>query len=168
METAESLEAARVILHGRPPDVVLLDLYLPDAPASSCSRTCAGAPETEVVVHDRPGLHPLGSGRDARGRCGLPDQAGGSGSSARDPGHVGRNADLRDEIDTLRGELRRLGRFGKIVGASPVMQTVYDRIERVAPTDTTVLITGETGTGKELAAHTLHELSRRSKKPSCR
>ena len=79
-------------------------------------------------------------------------------------GHVGRNAELRHEIDTLRGELRRLGRFGRIIGSSPAMHSVYDRIERVAPTDTTVLITGETGTGKEIAAHTLHQLSRRSKK----
>jgi DNA-binding NtrC family response regulator len=45
------------------------------------------------------------------------------------------------------------------------MQAVYDQIQRVAPTDTTVLVTGETGTGKELVAQTIHVLSRRSDRP---
>jgi DNA-binding NtrC family response regulator len=68
---------------------------------------------------------------------------------------------LRGEIDALRVQLRGLGRFGDLVGSSPQMQLVYDQIERVAPTDTTVLITGDTGTGKEVAARTIHRLSRR-------
>ena len=54
----------------------------------------------------------------------------------------------------LRGELRQLGRFGALIGASPAMQKVYDLIGKVAPTDATVLITGESGTGKELVAQT--------------
>jgi transcriptional regulator with GAF, ATPase, and Fis domain len=45
------------------------------------------------------------------------------------------------------------------------MQRVYDMLERVAPTDSTVLIVGETGTGKDLGAETIHQLSRRAKKP---
>jgi two-component system, NtrC family, response regulator AtoC len=63
----------------------------------------------------------------------------------------------------LRTELRELGRFGALVGASPVMRKVYDLIGRVARTDASVFITGETGTGKELVAQTIHALSRRSK-----
>jgi DNA-binding NtrC family response regulator len=73
--------------------------------------------------------------------------------------------DLRAEISTLRHELRRLGRFGHMVGGSESMQQVYDLILRVAPTDASVLIVGETGTGKELVAQTLHELSPRAKRP---
>jgi DNA-binding NtrC family response regulator len=65
----------------------------------------------------------------------------------------------------LRAELRRIGHFGPMVGTSSVMQQVYDLIARVAPTSSSVLITGETGTGKELVAETLHRLSRRAKKP---
>jgi DNA-binding NtrC family response regulator len=61
---------------------------------------------------------------------------------------------LREEVDTLRGELRKLGRFGSLIGRSPAMQRVYDLITRVAPTDATVLLTGESGTGKELAMDT--------------
>jgi DNA-binding NtrC family response regulator len=52
-----------------------------------------------------------------------------------------------------------------IVGDSPAMQTVYALIERVAPTDSTVLITGESGTGKELVARALHDSSPRTSKP---
>jgi len=79
--------------------------------------------------------------------------------------NVRRTLALREEVDRLRDELRRLGRFGHIVGASEPMQYVYDMIERVAPTDSTVLIVGETGTGKDLVAQTIHQLSRRAKKP---
>jgi two-component system, NtrC family, response regulator HydG len=79
--------------------------------------------------------------------------------------NVRRTLELREEIDELRGELRRLGRFGRIVGASEPMQRVYDMVERVAPTDSTVLVVGETGTGKDLIAETLHQLSRRGRKP---
>jgi two-component system, NtrC family, response regulator AtoC len=78
---------------------------------------------------------------------------------------VARPADLKTEIGALRDELRRLGRFGRLLGSSTAMQRVYDQIARVAPTAATVLITGESGTGKELVAQTLHELSRRRKQP---
>ncbi|HEY6552421.1 MAG TPA: sigma-54 dependent transcriptional regulator, partial [Vicinamibacteria bacterium] len=80
-------------------------------------------------------------------------------------GNVTRALEMRGEITSLRGELRKLGRFGPLVGASPPMQKVYDLIGRVARTDASILISGETGTGKELVAETIHRLSRRSKLP---
>ncbi len=52
--------------------------------------------------------------------------------------------------------------FEEIVGASPALQAVLDRVAKVAPTDSTVLITGETGTGKELIARAIHKRSKRS------
>jgi len=52
--------------------------------------------------------------------------------------------------------------FERIIGRSPALEAVLDRVERVAPTDSTVLIQGETGTGKELIAHAIHNLSSRS------
>jgi DNA-binding NtrC family response regulator len=73
--------------------------------------------------------------------------------------------ELSREIGSLRGELRRLGRFGGLVGASPRMQAVYDLVTKVAPTDVPVLVVGETGTGKEVVANTVHAMSRRREHP---
>jgi two-component system response regulator HydG len=64
-----------------------------------------------------------------------------------------------------RAELRDLGRFGRMIGASGPMQATYDVLGRVGATEAPVLLTGETGTGKELAARTLHDLSKRRDKP---
>jgi len=75
--------------------------------------------------------------------------------------HVKKTSALHHEIGELREELRKLGRFGRILGGSPRMQVLYDQLSRVAPTSATVLLIGESGTGKELAAQTVHELSRR-------
>jgi len=61
----------------------------------------------------------------------------------------------------LHAELQRTGRFGPLVGRSGRMELLYEQIVRVARTSVPVFIKGETGTGKELAARTVHELSRR-------
>ena len=68
------------------------------------------------------------------------------------------NLALRDEID-------RTSMFEEIVGISTSVKSVVARISKVAPTDSSVLITGETGTGKELAARAIHRRSRRAKGP---
>jgi transcriptional regulator with GAF, ATPase, and Fis domain len=74
-------------------------------------------------------------------------------------------------LDELRVDNRRLHerleayRFGEIVGTSPPMQSVFRKVEKIAPTDISVLITGETGTGKELIAREIHNRSPRATKP---
>ncbi|MDR5647629.1 sigma-54-dependent transcriptional regulator, partial [Burkholderia cenocepacia] len=78
---------------------------------------------------------------------------------------IPRPYELIDEVQSLRASLRHLGRFGALVGRSDAMQHVYDMIEHNARTETAVLFSGEAGTGKKLAARTLHELSRRRKGP---
>lgn len=65
------------------------------------------------------------------------------------------NVALREEIDITR-------MFEEIVGSSPALQSVLAKVAKVAPTDSTVLITGETGTGKELIARAIHKRSQRS------
>ena len=65
----------------------------------------------------------------------------------------------------LQREHRLLHGGGRIVGESPAIMEVLSLIEQVAPTETTVLVEGETGTGKELVAHRIHELSSRSGRP---
>jgi transcriptional regulator with GAF, ATPase, and Fis domain len=62
----------------------------------------------------------------------------------------------------LKAEIDRSWMFEEIVGASPALQSVLTRVSKVATTDSTVLVTGETGTGKELIAHAIHKQSLRS------
>ena len=73
----------------------------------------------------------------------------------------GRN--LEQENRTLRQQVEDRFGFENIWGESPVLREVLDTIKQVAPSSANVLIEGESGTGKELAAHALHNLSRRNK-----
>ncbi|MFP8878824.1 MAG: sigma-54 dependent transcriptional regulator [Myxococcota bacterium] len=66
------------------------------------------------------------------------------------------NAKLRAENVYLRREVERRYAFDQIIGSSPAMQAVFDVMEKVAQTDATVLISGETGTGKDIVARALH------------
>jgi formate hydrogenlyase transcriptional activator len=59
-------------------------------------------------------------------------------------------------------------RFEQVIGNSPALEAVLEQVERVAPTDSTVIIQGETGTGKELIAHAIHNLSLRCGRPFIR
>jgi PAS domain S-box-containing protein len=73
--------------------------------------------------------------------------------------------DLKDQLlrenVALREEVDRVSMFEEIVGTSSALQAVLSRVMKVAPTDSTVLITGETGTGKELVARAIHRRSSR-------
>ncbi len=76
---------------------------------------------------------------------------------------------LKEELEKenlyLRNELMSVSAFGEIVGESDTLKHVEYRVEQVAPQDTTVLLEGETGTGKELFARAIHQRSKRNKKP---
>ncbi len=67
--------------------------------------------------------------------------------------------------DVVEIELSKQDRFDKVIGASPSMREIFASLEKVSPSDLTVLITGETGTGKELIARGIHNASNRKKKP---
>jgi transcriptional regulator with GAF, ATPase, and Fis domain len=73
---------------------------------------------------------------------------------------------LKDELDkeniVLREEVEKTSMLQEVVGSSPALQRVLARASKVAPTDSTVLILGETGTGKELIARAIHKRSQRS------
>src|SRR5437899_355121 len=71
----------------------------------------------------------------------------------------------RTELEVTRRKLRDAGSLGQLVGSSKKMQEIFHLIEMVAPSTASVLITGASGTGKELVARTVHELSPRRNKP---
>jgi len=72
---------------------------------------------------------------------------------------------LQEKVKLLDKALKKSHQFDELIGQSPPMRKLIDRLERVADTETSILITGETGTGKELVAQALHRRSRRHKGP---
>jgi DNA-binding NtrC family response regulator len=77
---------------------------------------------------------------------------------------LGRVRDQR-QVAALTRQLRETGRLGDLVGESKVMQDIMRVVEQVAPSSASVLITGETGSGKEILARTIHRLSPRAERP---
>jgi DNA-binding NtrC family response regulator len=69
------------------------------------------------------------------------------------------------ELRELRAEQNRCGKLHELIGTSPAMQELFTLVKRIAPADVNVLITGETGTGKELMARAIHQMGSRSGGP---
>src|SRR2546429_9781249 len=72
---------------------------------------------------------------------------------------------LEKENDALRRRMAADGQFGQMIGRSAEMRRAFEMADRVAPTDSTVLILGESGTGKDLLAQEIHARSPRAGKP---
>ncbi|HWO24986.1 MAG TPA: sigma 54-interacting transcriptional regulator [Kofleriaceae bacterium] len=85
------------------------------------------------------------------------------------PGNVFRightNIQFQSTQDVVEIELSKQDRFGLLLGSSPAMREIFAHLEKVAPSDLTCLITGETGTGKEMVARSLHDKSQRKTRP---
>ena len=159
--TAGSLAEAREGLAAGTPDVFLVDLTLPDGDGLAWLRSEPAASTAEVIVIT--GSTSVDAAVDAL-HGGALDYLTKPIDRARLRSalvNVMRTRALKEEVGSLRGELRDLGRFGRMVGRSAPILEVYDLVARVAPTNATVLITGESGTGKELVAETLHHCSKR-------
>ena len=75
-----------------------------------------------------------------------------------------RLATLEKENDALRRRLTTEGQFGQMIGRTEEMRRAFEMADRVAPTDSTVMILGETGTGKKLIASAIHKRSKRAAK----
>jgi DNA-binding NtrC family response regulator len=163
--TAPTLGEARQQLALRSPDLLLLDLQLPDGSGMTLldERELLGG--TEVVLMT--GHATLDTSIQGL-RYGVADYLI-KPVSARQLqsilSRVSRPDVLRAEFDSLTQDLRRSGRFGRLVGNSDAMKLVYEQIGRVAGTSVTVLVTGESGSGKEMAARTVHDMSRRRARP---
>jgi two-component system, NtrC family, response regulator AtoC len=158
---AHSLRDARIELGRQRPDVLLTDLLLPDGEGIELLRELDQPEATEVIVVTG---HATVDSAVAALRAGASDYLIKPADLERVQAvlrHAKKTSALQHEIGELRDELRRMGRFGRILGSSQRMQVLYDQLTRVAPTSATVMLIGESGTGKELAAQTIHELSRR-------
>jgi two-component system, NtrC family, response regulator AtoC len=162
--TADSLRNARIQLTRFVPDLVLTDLMLPDGQGIELVSELKDN-NIEVVVMT--GHASVETAVDAL-RSGAADYMIKPVDIDRLRAilkRIPKPQHFREEIGELREELRRLGRFGFMLGSSPAMHKLYDQLSRVAPTSASVMLIGESGTGKEMVAQTIHALSRRKREP---
>ena len=158
--TATTLAEAQAQLDEAPVDVVLTDLVLPDGSGLELVEGAAGVGAQVVLITGHASVETAVEAL-RRGATDYLTKPVDLGRLKAILANVARTRELQAEIGSLRGELRKLGRFGPLVGRSAAMGAVYDLIARVAPTDATVCVVGESGTGKEVVAQAVHELSRR-------
>ncbi|MEO6626422.1 MAG: sigma-54 dependent transcriptional regulator [Burkholderiaceae bacterium] len=163
--TANSLRAARRMLALQPPDVVLLDLMLPDGNGMDLMDEIRALPQAEVVLVT--GHASVETSVQAL-RLGAADYLTKPLNIKQFRGvlsRLKRPSTLRSDAAGLQLTLDTDGHFGLMWGRSAPMRRVHEQILRVAGTAVTVFVTGESGSGKELVARTVHDLSRRVARP---
>jgi DNA-binding NtrC family response regulator len=147
-------------------DLVISDLRMPDGDGLDVLRAAkAHAPATEVIL-----LTAYAEWKSAKEaiRLGALDYF----EKGQEPDELNHRIDmalagraLRRENENLRAQLRERYALSGLIAQSPAMHTVLDLVERVAPTDATLLIQGESGTGKEVIAKAVHHASGRATRP---
>ena len=167
VEVALNGEAARRKLESQIFDIVISDIRMPDTTGVDLLQFCkeispssyflliTGVPTVETAI----AAINSGADRYVIKDHDLVDQL------RRAVRQVDETLKLKTEAGYLRRELRRLTGQDNIIGHSAKMRAIFDMIMTVAPQTSRVLITGETGTGKELIARAIHENSARSKEP---
>jgi two-component system response regulator AtoC len=158
-------EAARAIEEFQP-EVLVVDVHLPDGDGIEVFRLASESdPSRDGIVIT--GQASLGSAVEAL-RAGVADYL----LKPLRPAQLevvfqrlNARRRLESEVETLRAELQETGKLGDLIGRSEPMMKVFDAIRRVARSSAPILITGASGTGKEVVAKTLHRLSRRSSAP---
>jgi two-component system response regulator HydG len=147
-------------------DVVVTDLMMNDIGGLEIlARAKKSSPETEVIVVTGHGTIPSAVAAMQQGAFNYLQKP-------LDLGHLRTAVEKASEGVRLRRQNLELNRrldekfgFEGVVGSSPQMLGLIERLKRIAPTDATVLVQGETGTGKELVAQAIHQNSPRKSKP---
>ncbi len=162
---AESAAAARQLMAGNASDLILLDLVMPGEDGLTFLRWMrANEIETPVLV-----VSALDGARTAADAL----QSGAADYIVKGfdieelrkrVANILQLAELGAENARLRRELVTDGQFGRMLGASAAMRRVFEMADRVARTDATVLLLGESGTGKDLLAQEIHDRSPRAGK----
>ncbi len=162
---ADSAAAARSLLTAERPDLLLLDVVLPGEDGLAFLRWL------RQEGHDLPVL--MVSALDTAKMAVEALQLGAAdylvkGFELEELRHRVANllklAGLEQENESLRRRVASEGQFGKMIGRSAAMRKAFEMADRVAPTDSTVLILGESGTGKDLLAQEIHARSKRNGK----
>ena len=161
-----SAEDALAKISGYQPDTLIADVELPGMNGLDLLKQLA--PE----LHDVPSIIITGKGSEERAVAAI--EAGafwyiekplkGPVLRALLDRALAKARDTR-QLSILQRQLREAGRLGDLVGASKAMQEVMRIVEMAAPSSASVLITGETGSGKEIVARTVHKLSPRAQNP---
>ena len=163
--TAGSLRDARRQMALQEPDIVLLDLMLPDGSGMELFNDAKHLPNAELVLIT--GHASLDTSIQAL-RLGAADYLVKPMSLKQLQGvlsRVTRPSALKAVAGDMESVLEKEGHFGALWGRSAPMRRVYQQIVRVAGTAVSVFITGESGSGKEVVARTVHDLSRRRSNP---
>lgn len=166
VDTAANGETALEMLAAKPYDIMLVDIKM-DGMSGLEVLKIVNDRELDTAVVMITAYGSISSAIEAM-KCGAVEYL----LKPFDPEEIGlliekiiARQDQEKENAYLRSEVKQQARFESMIGQSRAMQQVFDLINDVAPTDSTVLITGETGTGKGLAAKAIHTCGRRSRGP---
>src|ERR1700746_1579373 len=159
---ADSAESARDALLTEKPDLVLLDVVLPGQDGLSFLKTMRDQ-GSSVPVLMVSALDAATTAVDAwrRGAAAYLVKGFELDELRQRVANLLKLASLEQENDSLRRQLATEGQFGAMIGRSEEMRRAFEIADRVAPTDSTVLILGESGTGKDLLAQEIHARSPR-------
>ena len=163
--TAAPEEALRLIQE-RPFDAVLTDMNMPNMSGTDlCKRITAYLPDLPVIVLTAFGSMDSAIAAIRAGAYDFVTKPVELDAMALTLDRAVNHRALREEVKRLRRVVESVRPAAALVGDSVAIKELYDVLSRVAGTDASVLITGETGTGKELVAHEVHRGSRRSGGP---